>query len=609
MKPLQWFRKNKDKENELNSHPNTLRIEPENKTSSLIERPRICSIDVDKSIVESLVKKGYNFFEGSLGNLLNVPNNKQNKITICQPDYNFPANLHEFDIVIIDLQNSQRNDYNFEKLKRRDLKGGDIKIVFLSHYPETVFDPRGDSADNLKDKLKPLLDKKSIIIVFASEDEVINYDIHEETPKGYRDLGSYSRSIYSFYDNFPDNNNLTGKDTEVIFPANSELRSLLERHNKEAVYSITFSHPTRYDSEKETRIKDENFIPLMIGKPDKIIAYVEVRNENFTFVFPHIRQKELFLSDLLEKVLPEITPEIFPFSTQFAWIEFPEYRLPNEVDFQIEMKLVQEEFKEKLASIQEKINLNRKEFGYLHDMLKLSGIELVKKAEEYLKYLGFDNVINVDELIPDLKEEDLRIENEKGLLVIEVKGIGGTSTDGECSQISKIRFRRIKERRTPDVTALYLVNHQRYLPPESRNNPPFSSIQIQDALDDQRGLLTTYDLFKLYFNIQSGFITKEDARDSLYQKGLVIFQPRKKNFEVPVLEVYHNGTVAICNIDNFNVVVGLQVTLQDQDKYRKCEIIEIKVNGKSVNHVDSGEVGLKLSEPVKKESIIWIPKD
>ena len=37
------------------------------------------------------------------------------------------------------------------------------------------------------------------------------------------------------------------------------------------------------------------------------------------------------------------------------------------------------------------------------------------------------------------KEEDLQIDTESALLAIEVKGIGGTSTDSDCNQITKNR--------------------------------------------------------------------------------------------------------------------------------------------------------------------------
>ena len=70
--------------------------------------------------------------------------------------------------------------------------------------------------------------------------------------------------------------------------------------------------------------------------------------------------------------------------------------------------------------------------------------------------------------------------------------IGGTSKDEECSQIFKIKSRRMKELKRFDVFGLYIVNHQKHLPPLNRENPPFTENQIQDAINDERGLLTTW---------------------------------------------------------------------------------------------------------------------
>ena len=118
------------------------------------------------------------------------------------------------------------------------------------------------------------------------------------------------------------------------------------------------------------------------------------------------------------------------------------------------------------------------------------------------------------------------METEDGLLVIEIKGIGGTSTDGQCSQIEKIKNRRMQERRNFDVFGLYIVNHQRYQPPLLRENPPFKREQIQDAENDKRGLLTTWQLFNLYFSIKNGCISKEEARKALLKYGLIEFSPQ-----------------------------------------------------------------------------------
>lgn len=85
----------------------------------------------------------------------------------------------------------------------------------------------------------------------------------------------------------------------------------------------------------------------------------------------------------------------------------------------------------------------------LRNLLKESGDELVFSVKWFLEYIGFENIVNpdddVDEEAGELFEEDLNFKYEGLSFILEVKGIGGTSTDAQCSQISKIELRRRRQ--------------------------------------------------------------------------------------------------------------------------------------------------------------------
>ena len=279
--------------------------------------------------------------------------------------------------------------------------------------------------------------------------------------------------------------------------------------------------------------------------------------------------------------------------------------MPNESDLIEEKSRLESEYVKKREDIEVRIDANRQEYGFLHDLLTQSGDLLVKTIEKYLNWIGFNSVTNMDETNPALKEEDLRVESEKGLLVIEIKGIGGTSTDSECSQVSKFKYRRSKEREAFNVFGLYLVNHQRYLPPFERNNPPFNSTQIQDAKNDERGLLTTFDLFKLHFNIINNFVSKEDAREVLLQYGLIEFNPSNAIFIGKPAEIHHSGYVAILELHNVLLSVNMSIIVKDKGYYRSVTIVEIQVDGESISTVDNGEIGIKLSDKIDNKVEFW----
>lgn len=211
----------------------------------------------------------------------------------------------------------------------------------------------------------------------------------------------------------------------------------------------------------------------------------------------------------------------------------------------------------------------------------------------------------MDDILSEKKEEDIQIDLPDGLLIIEVKGIGGTSRDDECSQISKIRSRRCEERNKFDVTALYIVNHQRHIPPLERKNPPFSEDQEKDAILDKRGLLTTWMLFKLYFNIQIGIISKEQAIKCMLKPGIISFVADKIEYISNAEETFKNGLVFIIKIGN--IVLNKNDTLYQlvNDNYDVIIIESLQVDDKNVESASNCEVGIKTSKKVQKGMKIY----
>jgi hypothetical protein len=353
-------------------------------------------------------------------------------------------------------------------------------------------------------------------------------------------------------------------------------------------------------------VKDEKFIPLILNSDEQIVSYAEIEEKSILFVFPQLEIKSDFLIDLFQSKLPAIFPDLFPYSTAFAWLNEEVYRVPNETALLLEKERLATEYKANIQAIDEQILENYEKYHFLHDLLTQTGHQLVKAVENYFHWLGFEEVVNLDEVGEGLKEEDLQVITEQGLLVIEVKGIGGTSTDSDCAQINKIKYRRTKERGTFDVFALYIVNHMRYLPPLNRRNPPFSEQQIEDAKNEERGLLTTFELFKLYFFIDAGYITKEDARKALFDYRLVTFKPSNSISIGCPTEIFHNNKVGIFIIKNISIRLGGEVLIFADGNYVKAQIIGIQVNDVDVDEVSDGEVGLKFSTEITKKSEIWV---
>ncbi|MGV1021028.1 hypothetical protein ACTS9V_15565 [Empedobacter falsenii] len=566
------------------------------------ERPRICCIDIDEEVVKYLCDSGFNLYSGTLGDKVKVPNKKRHENHQLLLNYDFPENIHEYDIFLIDLNNSKTIDYN-SKDHIRENHTGKKAISLLSSYPETIFDPRPLSSVILEKKLKQIGSRTHMIITFTTESYEIEYETVLITEDSVSRHGYEKHHIYSYIGNVPLSESKYGKEM-IVEDVRQDLKNMLEKSLNDSIYNQTFHHPTTWSN--ESQIPSIKYKPLIRNSNNDIVSFIETRDNAILFYFPQINEKKEFLYDFLTKLAPDLMPDLFPFSTKFSWKQNYDYWLPNHNQLLNERELIKNEYKAKISAKNKEIKSNTKKYSFLHDILSESGDELVKALEKYLKWLGFENIINVDEQKTEntVLEEDIQIELDNGLLIIECKGIGGTSTDSDCSQISKIKHRRCKERNSFDVYALYIVNHQRYLPPINRRNPPFTENQIQDAVNDERGLLTTWQLFNLYEEIENGLIDKSKARQELLKYGHVEIKPNLQVIIDEPKEFFKDGHICIVNI-NVELKIGEEILIEKNGKFISATIEGIQVEGKPVSSVYSGEVGLQLSKPIKRKSILW----
>jgi hypothetical protein len=567
------------------------------------ERPRICCIDIGDDIVEALKKTGANVHTGTLGSKIKVPKNNKREQHQVLLNFEFPNNLHEFDIVIIDLNNSKTIEYKPED-HVREVHTGKTSISFLTCYPETLFDPRPMGSYILNTELSKITNREFLVIAFTCS----SYEIDYETVlinEGYAERqGTERLNIYSFWNYVPISVQKMGKELTVQ-KVNADFQSFLEKYKIEAEYNQTFHHPTKWTGVKSE--PDERYVPLFTDLNNDIVSYLEASGHNNLILLPQLKDKRNFLLEFLSRIGPSFYPSLFPFSTAFNWKTEEEYWLPKHAQLLNEKENIEKEFQRQISESEAKILNNLAKYSFLHEIISETGDNLTNALIKYLKWLGFEDVEHYDGKNPNSKvlEEDIQVKLDAGLLIIECKGIGGTSTDADCSQISKIKHRRSKERRAFDVYALYIVNHQRYLPPLKRQNPPFTEHQIQDAINDERGLLTTWQLFNLYFDIEKGVITKEEARKLLLNYGFIEFKPTDLVYVYEPTEIFNDGKVCIVTIDGIKLSIGDELFIEKHGKFEKAKIIGIHENGSPLETSSKGELGLKLNKKVMKKSVLW----
>lgn len=269
---------------------------------------------------------------------------------------------------------------------------------------------------------------------------------------------------------------------------------------------------------------------------------------------------------------------------------------------------IKKKYEEDIEAIDKQISDNLKKYKFLHTLLTGTGDELVAAMISFLKWLGFDKVIDRDTIQKDGEplEEDIDIDfGDEGLLVIEVKGIGGTSTDAQCSQIHKIVFRRSKERGRFDVKGLYIVNNEMHLDPLRRTIPPFNNNQIQDAENDGRGLAYSLQFFNLFYNINNGFITKDEAREMLMKKGLLNFEPKFVSAGMPY-KYYKDETVACIELKNQEIKIGDFLCYEKNGRWERAKVISIQKDHYTVNKATNGRFGFGFDKAVIKNCELFI---
>lgn len=566
---------------------------------------RVLSIDMGQEVVDFLRKENLETYDGTFGPFVDARN-----VDYCWdrlPIYleqDLPDNLHEYSVVIEDLGFERKTiPYDLEQVdKQKAIADTDSSFKSLClAKPINVFDPVPFCCFLLKSNFETKKGELIKIIFQAPKYEVPYSGIRMSN-------NIHSIGVFSNYQNILDftQKSLSGDRVKLVneYRLSEVLFSGLEN---QLSYSQTFFHPSIpkngiYDTEP-----NPHFIPLLLNEQGDIISYVYFEKKTCTFVLPQIANKVVLLERLFTNYLYRNFSELFPLQTKNTWLAKKEYELPEIVQLCEEKEEARQIYENTIEQKDKSIAEIRKKYNFLYAMLTETGDSLVNNVKQYLEWLGFDNVQSMDEEVKEGEDfqEDLQIHlanNE--LLIIEVKGLHGTSKDNECSQISKIELRRIHERKYSNVHSLYIVNNERGKEPLKRQMPPFTETQIKDAEFSHRAMAYTYQLFNLYFEIETGIISKEEARNALFQNGLVDFRSNFKSIGRPY-SYFKNNKVACIELHDTILSVGDKVYFEDDRKrLNLVEIVNIQEDCQNKQTVKDGKVGIEFNMKIPKGAVL-----
>ncbi|NYT47439.1 MAG: hypothetical protein H0A75_07560 [Candidatus Methanofishera endochildressiae] len=68
------------------------------------KHPMICLFDIEKDVEDELDKLGFNYVNASFGSTVKV-SNKMHEEKLMKLNHEYPDNLHEFDVIMMDMTN------------------------------------------------------------------------------------------------------------------------------------------------------------------------------------------------------------------------------------------------------------------------------------------------------------------------------------------------------------------------------------------------------------------------------------------------------------------------------------------------------------------------
>ena len=569
-------------------------------------KTRVLCVDMEQDIIEFLESESLEVYKGSLGPIIDARNFESNwDILPVKLDLNIPDNLHEYSVIIEDLSAHRETityDYTKNNVKGKFYDAEDNFRCLCLKRPQNIFDPVPFGTAFIDNSLKYKEDFLIKILFQAKRYEVRYYQMNSNY---YREEFFGRFSNYQYVNNFT----LNAKCGDCVIVANNKLaKTLFADLIDQISYVQTFFHSYHYDTDGITRINNKNFLPLLTNGQGEIISYAYYEeNKSFTIMFPILQNKRLLLERLFKDYLYQKFSELFPMQKENSWLTNREYELPEIIKLNSDKEEALRIYEETIVQKDKEIKVIREKYDFLFDMLIETGDSLVNNVKQYLEWLGFENVVSMDETVKEGEDfqEDLQIHlagNE--LLIIEVKGLYGTSKDNECSQISKIELRRIHERKYSNVHSLYIVNNERGKEPLKRQTPPFTEPQIKDAKYAHRAMTYTYQLFNLYFEIEKGIISKEEARKAFFQNGLIDFHTNFKSLGTPY-EYFKKNKVACIELHDTILSVGDKVYFEDDRKrLNVVEIINIQVDRQNKQTVKGGKVGIEFNMKIPKGAVL-----
>ncbi len=355
----------------------------------------------------------------------------------------------------------------------------------------------------------------------------------------------------------------------------------------ECTYNLT---PNKFRNSKQC---NSETVVLATNKFGNTVSFIETATSGGILIaLPSSALSSKLLESLLTRILPSTHPRLFPSSQ--CWVS--EFGHPEKNMWLSRIKKLESEHSKSISSAKKEITKSDRKHQHLTGVLTETGTTLVLHAIKLLKEnFGFNIVTNVD-LEKDFnkkhgKREDLWLGNSKREWLVEVKGIVGLPSEDDALQVQKYILRRVRDWNDPDLRTIFIVNHERGVPPSNRKSTAvFQKDVLEKAEDEGLLLATTYDLYRLAVGQIQWNWPKETIRNLFRDKGRISLTPTHYTLFGTVEKTWPK--IPAISIENTNhrlttkstlAVIGGQSTIEWQ-------IDSIQINDKSTETSSPGDV-------------------
>jgi len=555
-------------------------------------KPKILLIDMPEEAVEPLQQAGLNASWGTFGSPYKI---EPPRIPFAIGFNDHLPDYTEQEVVIIDLTKPAVSGTTPQVPAPNPRE-----MCPLAERGTVIVNPRPYVMANCQGHFDRMLKHGSLFVIFGQPRETAHFI-----------SGTYNGSYWQYLES--DHLNLDnwsflgccqdgqlhvfgdcGQEVAVAKEEECPLTALLSRHMSSCRFQCAFQHhsPQHHAPLGQWR-------PLLRNKYAATVAavYQPQGTDGAVLLLPQIEDKVTFTADLVQNVLPDMFPKLFPDHGSGRWVHENEYQLEGIRVLKGEKEKAAERANAEIKNLDEQIEAEWTRWEFLYDILTKDAKELVNAVKTLLgRVLQFQDVRDVDEELQAAStaqklREDLQVWEANRTLLLEIKGTSDLPKEMHVSQLVKFLNRRKSEWNRTNVHGVLIVNHQRFMPGLVRKGlDAFTDEQIRDAELQGIGLVTTWELFLLATGVMHCGWDPGHVRALFHQPGRILRIPAHYQLIGKVVHCYPKPEVVeICLEAKAQIAKGDRLGYELPTGFEEETITAMRVDDKEVDFSSAGQ--------------------